>query len=137
MVAYSFKGRFAEPILSGAKRQTIRADRKRHARPGEELQLYTGMRTRSCRLIGRAPCTFVGPIRIDLEDGRIESLATGTAWTTLEEIDRFAQRDGFADWRDMARFWAAEHPDLPVFSGVLIQWGELRVDTPTTPGPRA
>lgn len=137
MVAYSFKGRFAEPILAGTKRQTIRADRKRHARPGEELQLYTGMRTRSCRLIGRAPCTFVGSIRIDVEHGRIESLGTGTAWTTLEEIDLFAQRDGFADWRDMARFWAAEHPDLPVFSGVLIQWGELRGGAPTTPASGA
>jgi len=35
MVAYSFRARFREPILVGAKRQTIRADRKRHARPGE------------------------------------------------------------------------------------------------------
>ena len=27
---------------------------RRHARPGEQLQLFTGMRTRQCRLIGRA-----------------------------------------------------------------------------------
>lgn len=59
MVAYSFKRRFAEPILAGAKRQTIRADRRRHARPGEELQLYTGMRTKSCRLIARRTCVDI------------------------------------------------------------------------------
>ncbi|MEJ0016825.1 MAG: ASCH domain-containing protein [Acetobacteraceae bacterium] len=46
MVAYSFKRDFAAPILAGIKRQTIRADRRRHARPGEVLQLYTGMRTK-------------------------------------------------------------------------------------------
>ncbi len=47
MVAYSFKKRFAPPILfglthgplaEGMKRQTIRNDRKRHARPAEEIQ---------------------------------------------------------------------------------------------------
>lgn len=32
MVAYSFQKMFAPPILSGAKRQTIRGFRKRHAR---------------------------------------------------------------------------------------------------------
>ena len=48
MVAYSFKRRFREPILAGSKQQTIRADRKRHARRGEALQLYTGMRTTQC-----------------------------------------------------------------------------------------
>jgi hypothetical protein len=46
VVAYSFRQQFRPPILAGTKRQTIRADRKRHARPGEQLQLYTGMRTR-------------------------------------------------------------------------------------------
>jgi hypothetical protein len=58
MVAYSFKERFAEPILNGTKGGTIRASRKGplraatggHAKPGEELQLYTDMRTRNCRL---------------------------------------------------------------------------------------
>lgn len=74
MVAYSFKAQFVEPIRAGLglptepqirpKRQTIRADRKRHARPGEELQLYRGMRTRQCFLIGRAACTEVTKIRI-------------------------------------------------------------------------
>jgi hypothetical protein len=43
MVAYSFNPIFVGPILAGTKRQTIRAERKRHARPGEAMQLYTGM----------------------------------------------------------------------------------------------
>ncbi len=55
MVAYSFRSQFAEPILAGTKGGTIRAERRGrnlghrvvnggHAYPGEELQLYTGMR---------------------------------------------------------------------------------------------
>ena len=51
MVAYSFKAPFAEPIQYGLKRQTIRGERRRHARPVEPMQLYTGMRTRHCRRI--------------------------------------------------------------------------------------
>lgn len=124
MVAYSFKGRFAEPILSGTKRQTIRADRKRHARPGEELQLYTGMRTRSCRLIGRAICLAVSPVRLGFgKDPFVEVHHHTAAWPS--ELDLFARSDGFSDWRDMAAFWTAEHPDAAIFSGVLIQWGDL------------
>lgn len=84
MVAYSFKQRFAPqiiaglqtgPLVVGMKRQTIRADRKRHARPGEELQLYTGMRTRSCQLLGRTTCTAVAPVRLLL--GRSPSVEIG------------------------------------------------------------
>lgn len=125
MVAYSFKARFAPPILAGTKRQTIRAERKRHARPGEQLQLYTGMRTRSCKLIGRAPCLSVTSIRLDFQVRRVESLDTGTAWTTAEETDAFAVSDGFADWNAMAAFWAAEHPGIDLFSGVMIRWAPL------------
>lgn len=51
MVAYSFHPRFVDAILGGTKRQTIRMHRRRHARPGEEMQLYAGMRTRHCRLV--------------------------------------------------------------------------------------
>lgn len=77
MVAYSFRQRFVAPIQVGLgtiehipgteyapKRQTIRANRKRHARPGEELQLYCGMRTKGCFLIGRARCTSVSGVRL-------------------------------------------------------------------------
>lgn len=71
MVAYSFKKRFVDPIRVGLssvslsfdcqpKRQTIRSiGKRRHARPGETLQLYTAMRTKQCRKIGDARCMGV------------------------------------------------------------------------------
>ena len=126
MVAYSFKQQFRPPILAGTKRQTIRADRKRHARVGEQLQLYTGMRTRQCLIIGRAVCLDTSPVRIDVDSGQIdaETIPWGTTRSPIK-MDAFAREDGFADWSEMREFWRREHPDTPVFSGVLIRWGDL------------
>lgn len=121
MVAYSFKARFAPLIRSGAKTQTVRAERKRHALAGETLQLYTGMRTRSCKLIAKATCVAVSPIRFVFEPQPLIFLH-GLQHADEATLDHFAQRDGFTGWADLAAFWAKEHPDLTAFSGVLIQW---------------
>ena len=51
MVAYGFKPFFEPQIIAGLKPQTVRGDRRRHAHPGDYLQLYVGMRTRHCRKI--------------------------------------------------------------------------------------
>lgn len=132
MVAYSFKQRFANPILYGLgltpvgesdplfKRQTIRADRKRHARPGEELQLYTGMRTKHCHLIGRARCISVDPIEIHVLAGRV--IIRQTSIISGRALDDFARADGFKMWGEMREFWHVEHPGQHVFTGVLIKW---------------
>lgn len=141
MVAYSFRPQFAEPIATLAKRQTVRADRKRHARPGERLQLYTGMRTRQCRkLLDIDPvCIDVRPIEIELGD---RQLRTPTGWThfvyeividgialTPTEIENFAVADGFgvngaadgAAAERMGQFWYHNH-GLDRFRGVVIRW---------------
>jgi len=131
MVAYSFKARFADPIIGGTKVQTIRAHRKRHARPGEELQLYVGMRTRQCRLIGRRLCTNVLPVFIRFDDQHDEREGFCTPGLVIGGIDKterlmrdgFAIRDGFADWSDLKAFWRANHPGQDKFDGVLIVWG--------------
>lgn len=124
MVAYSFRPRFVEPIRSGTKRQTIRADRKRHARPGETLQLYTGMRTRRCHLIGTSQCLAISTIFIHAAEDWVVEAGDLIA---LAGLDIFAQSDGFADWADMRTFWSREHPEAKAqrFPGVLIRWGRL------------
>jgi len=121
MVAYSFRSRFIQPIEVGRKRQTIRNDRKRHARPGEQVQLYTAMRTKQCRLIARSICFAVTPIRLEFESPRI-TVGDRLPIVARDDRDSFAWRDGFEDWDDMAAFWKAEHETLDVFSGVLIEW---------------
>lgn len=121
MVAYSFRPRFVAAIVSGRKRQTIRAARKRHARAGEAVQLYTGMRTKQCRLIGVATCEAVREIALDFEHNavRIEGFA---AMRTEARLNSIAVHDGFHDWEEMRAFWAA----APTFSGFAILWRDFK-----------
>ena len=123
MVAYSFKAQFAEPILDGTKGGTIRADRKRHARPGEELQLYSGMRTRQCRLIARKTCLAIYPIALAFHADKVAW--PGRRLLGASELDAFAHFDGFADWLALRAFWLAVHEELRLFEGQHIRWLEL------------
>jgi hypothetical protein len=139
MVAYSFKVRFAEPILDGRKGGTIRATRKwrygpgpsaelgGHAYPGRELQLYTGMRTRQCRLIGRKTCVAVEPIRLDFIAERFHLRGRSANEFRIvegDDLDAFARFDGFEDFKAMADFWQNTHGD-PDFDGWHIRWMAL------------
>lgn len=124
MVAYSFQKQFVRPILEGTKRQTIRDERKRHARPGEELQLYTGMRTRDCKLIAKVSCIRVGTITLDLDAGRAVILDNDGMATmhAHDRIEHFARADGFESFEAMRAFWAKHHPGVTSFQGVIITW---------------
>lgn len=127
MVAYSFNPRFVPLIESGRKCQTIRRPRKRHAYPGEEMQLYTGQRTRHCRLIGRVRCISVQPIKIITPSSgflqiRIDGEEIDMLWGGIEH---FARQDGFANAIDMWDFWNTTH-GLGEFSGVLLRWAPLQ-----------
>jgi len=126
MVAYSFKKQFGPPILAGTKAQTIRAERagrSRHARPGELVQLYTGMRTRQCTKLGESKCIAVWPIELHLGVGIVFA---NDGWIrTGEDLDAFARQDGFRGWPEMVAFWKVEHPDAVVFEGILIRWQPL------------
>lgn len=65
MAAINFKEEFAPDVEFGSKRQTIRKVRKNPIVAGEELKLYTGQRTKKCRLLKVARCTRVIPIVIE------------------------------------------------------------------------
>lgn len=138
MVAYSFKAQFAEPILAGTKGGTIRADRRRHARPGEELQLYTGMRTQHCRLIARKTCVAVEPVTLVLFADIVMEMAIfperKTALADRDELNAFARFDGFASIDEMRAFWRTEHPNIePLrgFKGWHIRWAPFPTDNIT------
>lgn len=137
MVAYNFNSAFVSQIEARTKRQTVRAHRRRHARPGEDVQLYTGMRTKQCRkLVSPDPiCTRNDEIRIIRRDGfRIE---LNHIPLSDRELHNFALLDGFDPIRQwphlpemhafdpvelMRRFWAIAHPGHGDFEGVVIYW---------------
>lgn len=143
MVAYSFQAQFIGPIRAGLgiehlnergkivipgpkpKLQTIRAiGKRRHARPGETLQLYYAMRTRQCFKIGEARCTEVADIRVWPYSGQIR-IAGKSDIINPDSLNLFARADGFVDWADMRQFWLKHHPGVHDFSGVLIRWKPL------------
>jgi len=147
MVAYSFKERFIKPIEVGLssvrlsfdpepKTQTIRGiGKKRHARPGENVQLYYAQRTKQCRLLGVARCLAAPGIRIFVKQERVEIEAiphmaeNARTLTMAATLDRFAISDGFGDWADMRQFWIDEHSELVrlgPFVGVLVRWEPIR-----------
>lgn len=127
MVAYSFQARFLDPIRLGEKRQTIRLPRKRHARAGEAIQMFTGPRMKPLR-VGGAVCTVAHEVRLDFQ--RHQVLLDDAIILDGPELDDFAIRDGFRPparidikpWAYMAKWWSLTHPEQPVFSGTLIGW---------------
>lgn len=152
MPAYSFQERFIPFLLDGSKDHTVRkerAGRSRHARPGETLQLYYGMRTKWCRKIGEATCWTVLPIRITETDILVGGYyhtenGPGAQQDLLffplppEERGTFAWKDGFrpecstathpvGSFELMLRFWKHTH-QLP-FQGVVIYWKDFRPNT--------
>lgn len=125
MVAYNFQGRFAPLVATGQKRQTIRPNRKlRHAKPGEAVQLYTGMRGIHCKLLALGTCQFSTPCRIE-ETGIL------LGGELVVSLDNFAEADGFANFREM-KAWFAETHGLP-FEGTLITWLPKRLSMPGEP----
>ncbi|BAQ44383.1 hypothetical protein [Methylobacterium aquaticum] len=128
MVAYSFTPRFEVPILEGRKTRTIRAiGRRRHARPGEELQLYVGMQTSACRLLARRSCSSVVPVRLVFGTaGLAELFEVDGAPIAPAAMEAFARADGFEDTGDMARFWFATHAKRGTavvdFAGLMVSW---------------
>lgn len=140
MVAYSFQRQFEAPMIARTKIQTLRNDRKRHARVGETLQLYTGMRTRACRLIGLATCERVDAITIDFRSPRIE-IGEARRIYTPAGFNAFATADGFPSWDLLETFWRKHHPAITdSWTGVRIQWGStfrLPDEQGPTDGPTA
>lgn len=147
MVAYSFAPQFRAQVAALTKRQTVRADRRRHARPGEPVQLYAGMRTKHCvKLVDRDPiCTAVTPIVIEtsgLVADFVVSIVLDGRPLDADGIEAFAAADGFAPidcgwWREvilppaldtvatarsnMGDFWRARH-GAGRFEGVTVFW---------------
>lgn len=147
MTALSFKKQFAFRVAAGLtpaeknqmffadftpKRQTIRALRKdgRDPKRGDMLQLYTGMRTKSCQKIGEVKALFV----LDIEICKRGSLSIeGNANSTMPFYKRqseqypkdhpkegLAKADGFKDWAELLQWFKKMH-GLP-FKGKLIGW---------------
>jgi hypothetical protein len=127
MGLYNFKARFAPRILDGSKTHTIRPMRAIADKPGNTLHLYTGLRTKSARLLMRVPCVKVESITMIPKKRRqwdvlnlVESVTVTIEGIelSLSECEAFARRDGFENFEDMVMFWTGRLP----FKGQIVHW---------------
>lgn len=127
MVAYNFQSQFEAALRSGDKAQTIRAlGKRRHARPGEMVQVYIGMRTANCRLLFQSECVEVMPIILDKREPTGQFIMSKPLWDvilngnvlSIDEIHHLALADGFPDRHAFYQFFEDRLP----FEGVLIRW---------------
>jgi hypothetical protein len=122
MVAINFTI-FVDKVASGEKCQTIR--QKARCKPGDRLQLYTGMRTKACRKLGEGICTDV-----DYCSLRLGYITFGDA-SRHPSANEFARADGFPDYATMVK-WFQDKYARPVFVGYVIKWRKI---TPGAPSP--
>lgn len=120
-------------ILDGTKNHTARKDRKGrqgHAKPGDIVYLYFGMRTKWCRKLGQAKCTKTESIEIDtagnirLDGKRLSYMENSAfAWADGFRPEGSTAKDHVGAFTLMFRFWKATN-DLP-FKGTVIYWEPL------------
>ena len=122
MAALNFNKQFAEAVAAGKKTQTIRRFRKDGrdpCRPGTRLQLYTGMRTKSCRKLADAICTSIAVVTLD------RKRAVYNCNILKPRIRRdLAKRDGFESYDAMINWLLANNYEgrEKVFTGHCIRW---------------
>lgn len=115
----NFEKRFADDVSSGAKKQTIRKRRARAIQQGDELRLYTGLRTNATRLLRSVPCAMVQSIRICSTLG----VVVGADRLTGKALEAFAKADGFQSSEAMLAFFKDKYDiDAEPFEGVVIHW---------------
>lgn len=114
MGLYNFQKRFAERVASGEKRHTIRGKRAHADKPGNTVHLYTGLRTKTTRLLLKAQCSRVDEIEID----RLGRIWINAEQLSQDEAEALAVADGFANYAEMLTFWDGKLP----FEGHVIHW---------------
>ena len=119
MTAINFQKRFKPMILNGSKTHTIRRRRKHTIKSGDQLQLYTGMRTKQCELIKETKCTDVIPIIITPNTGIVSIDRFILSDKALEE---FAISDGFPSVQEFFEFFRIYPMYILLLEMEVIYW---------------
>ena len=119
MPALSFQKQFVSMIEDGTKHHTIRRKRKSPIKVGDALYLYTGMRTKQCRLIKDVHCSSVVPVVIYPNLGRV---VLDGKMLTLDDVLWFAVRDGFANQMDFFKFFERYPAEVLEREMEVIYW---------------
>jgi hypothetical protein len=116
MPQLNYKGRFAKLVKEGKKPHTIRADRKRPIKVGDDLYHFSGMQTKACERLLTNKCTRVQPIWIH-QNGNV---LVGDKALLPAEVEKLALDDGFNSTKEFFEFFVTDA--RPTFKGTLIWW---------------
>ena len=114
---------FVDKVVDGTKPHTIRANRLRPFRVGDDLSFFTDMRKAGCRqLRPNAPCTAAVPITI--HPNLQVQLGAGSrfyqeGFLSTIQTEELARRDGFENVSDFYRWFGG---GKTTFTGQLIEW---------------
>ncbi len=114
MVAFNFRARFVDAIKSGKKTSTIRKSLR--CKVGNNMQLYTGQRTKACKKIADAVCVGTGIVGISNDDIKLYA----TDGVVPKGQDGLVTTEGFSSKEDLISFFS-EHHGLP-FVGYAYFW---------------
>lgn len=121
-----FNKRFVPCILEYTKVFTMRKRRKKPAKIGETLFMYTGLRTNNCQLISNKEKLISKQkawIRIiftlGLRDADDLKVCVDGREIKGEELDQFVCFDGFKDKRDFIDYWIEPHKKLIKKNGMV------------------
>lgn len=117
---------FADKILSGEKRQTIRKASPKWSgvEVGDELTLYTGLRTKNCRKLGKAEVESIKDIRIETRKGEYWEVYINNKPICATDIYALSKADGFELMDDFLRFFHDHYGTN--FKGKIIKWKNFK-----------
>ena len=124
MIVIMFQWQFADAVITGRKRSTIRPPRKRPVYTGDQLSLrrWEGKPYRSRQAVLRdVTCTRSAPILIDEPLGQDFVFEIDGWRLNQEQWSKLARREGFRCTTELLDWFKANY-GLP-FEGVLIEWG--------------
>lgn len=131
MPAINFKQQFVDKIKSGEKTCTIRPERKNRIVAGQELYLYSGIRTKDYEIIKNVICKKITYISIytdglninnDTFTQRPDFGFVSHSKKDFKLLNKFARLDGFKSWDELINFFEKQY-GLP-FHGVFINFGK-------------
>lgn len=126
MPAYNFQKQFVPLIESGEKYTTIRKPRKRPTQAGEVLYLYTGQRTKYCRLIGKPLAVSVREIWILRNEIWLKIPGDDFRIIEQDHAEKIARVDGFTTLESFYKWFEVNHPENHIFN--LIEWKPLSLN---------
>jgi hypothetical protein len=128
MIEYDFDARFWNPITTGSKSGTIRAIRtkpRRHAKPGEDLELWAQVGGKRLQ-IARKQClevqgVFFKGARNQIHLGDITRNRSTWPELDLGAREGLARLTGHADWKEARDCYESRYGEDPV-TLALITW---------------